>query len=88
MAEEITIHLRYNLETGKKDIYVDFTSEDDALPIEHEQQHRELMAQLLGQGVLHPDEVGDIKVRRLSPQAAPTPQDAQPIDAQQAAKQS
>ncbi|MCK6511482.1 hypothetical protein L6R29_16115 [Myxococcota bacterium] len=88
MSEEIVIHLRYNLETGKKDIYVDFTSDDDALPIEHEQQHREIMAQLLGKGVLRPDEVGDLKVRRLTPQAASTTQNEQPHDAQQAAKSS
>ncbi len=88
MPEEIVIHLRYNLETGKKDIYVDFTSEDDALPIEHEQQHREIMAQLLGQGILRPEEVGDLSVRRITPQAAPTAPTEQPHDAQQTAQSS
>lgn len=64
---EITIRLVYNLETGKKDIYVDFESEEDALPIEHEKEHRQIVAQLLGQGVLEADEVGDVSVQRVAP---------------------
>ena len=40
---EITLRLRFNLETGKKDIYIDFVSDDDSLPMEHEQDHREIV---------------------------------------------
>ena len=49
---EITLRLRFNLETGKKDIYIDFVSDDDSLPMEHEQDHREIVEDLIGQGVL------------------------------------
>ena len=62
---DITIKLIYNLETGKQDIYVDFVSDDDALPIEHERDHRQLIEQLIGQGVLKPSDVGQVKVSRL-----------------------
>ena len=65
---EITIRLIYNLETGKKDIYVDYESEDDALPVEHEKEHRQIVAELLGKGVLEPDEVGELQVRRVTPE--------------------
>ena len=62
---DITINLVYNLETGKQDIYVDFVSDDDALPIEHERDHRQLIEQLIGKGVLKPNDVGQVKVSRL-----------------------
>ena len=73
---DITIRLIYNLQTGKKDIYVDYESESDALPIEHEQGHRQVLADLLGKGVLTDGEVGELIVRRVEPGAAgPRPQD-------------
>ena len=81
---DIKIRLIYNLDTGKKDLYIDYESEDDALPIEHEQGHRDLIAQILGTAGLTEDEIGDITVERVSPglaspasesaQAAPHPQ--------------
>jgi hypothetical protein len=66
---EVTIRLIYNLETGKKDIYIDYESDADALPVEHEQQHRQLVEKLLGKGILKPGEAGDIVVGRVQPQA-------------------
>jgi hypothetical protein len=74
---DITIRLLYNLETGKKDIFVDFVSDDDALPIEHEQHHKQVIEQLLGQGILQPDEVGDVNVSRVPPQRGPAQQQQQ-----------
>ena len=61
---EITIRLVYNLETGKKDVWIDYESESDALPIEHEQQHRQFVEELLGKGVLKEDELGQVRVAR------------------------
>ena len=86
MPQELMIHLRYNLKTGKKDILVDFVSEEDALPIEHEKQHREIMARLLGTGVLRPEEAGDLVVRRLTPQEMSATQQTPPQDHQEAQK--
>lgn len=70
---EIRIRLIFNRQSGKKDIFIDYESEDDALPIEHERAHREIVAKLLGQGVLAPDEAGEIVVGRVRPGAATAP---------------
>ncbi len=67
---EISIRLIYNLETGKKDIFIDFESDADALPIEHEQGHRQVIADLLGKNILTEDEVGEVVVGRVEPGAA------------------
>lgn len=83
---EISIRLIYNLETGKKDIFIDFESEPDALPIEHEQGHRQVMEELLGKGVLTPDEVGEVVVRRVEPGAAGGPSEQQEMPPEQQAE--
>ena len=72
-----TIRLVFNLKTGKKDIHIDFLSDADALPIEHEQDHRQLIENLLGQGILAGHEVGDVHVNRVSGKIADTEQSQQ-----------
>jgi len=72
---EITIRLIYNKQTGKKDIFVDFESEPDALPIEHEQGHRQIVVQLIGKGVLSEGEAGEVVVRRVEPTSRRTGND-------------
>jgi len=67
---ELSIRLIYNLETGKKDILIDFISDEDALPIEHETAHRQAIETLIGRGLLTPDELGAVKLTRLNPRAA------------------
>ncbi len=67
---EITIRLIYNLQSGKKDIFVDYESESDALPIEHEHGHRQILAELLGKGILTQEEAGEVVVRRVEPGGA------------------
>ncbi len=59
---EIRIHLRFNKETGKKDIMIKYEGEDDALPYEHEQRHWAIVEDLIGKGVLDPEEVGQLRV--------------------------
>lgn len=65
---EIRIRLVFNLETGKKDIYIDFESDSDALPIEHEESHRDIVRQLIGRNALSEDEAGEIVVNRNEPE--------------------
>ena len=60
-----TIRLMYNLETGVHDIYVDYDSEQDALPFEHEDQHRALIQQLLGVSDLSEDQLGEVVISRV-----------------------
>ena len=67
---EMTIRLRVNPETGKKDIVVALRSDDDALPHEHEQQHRQLVDKLIEGGLVSAGEVGDVVVEREDESAA------------------
>lgn len=61
---EMTIRLQVDPATGKKDIIVSLRSADDALPHEHEQQHRQLVDKLIEGGALKAGEVGKIIVER------------------------
>ncbi len=68
---EMTIRLRIDPATGKKDIIVSLESDADALPHEHEQQHRALVEKLLQTGVVSEDELGRIVVERLEDKGEP-----------------
>lgn len=61
---EMTIRLRTDPATGKKDILIDLRSDEDALPHEHEQRHRALVQRLIEGGLLKAEEVGQIVVER------------------------
>jgi asparagine synthetase A len=63
---EMTIRLRVNPQTGKKDIVVDLRSDEDALPQEHEQQHRQLVDKLIAGGVVGENEIGNLVIERES----------------------
>ena len=60
---ELEIRLRFNRETGEKEIWVDYESDDDALRHEHEREHRRLIQQLLGSGVLDEQEVKRLRIK-------------------------
>jgi hypothetical protein len=68
---EMTIRLRCDPATGKKDIIIKLTADADALPHEHEQMHRALVEKLIHGGVVSASEVGQIVVEREQPEAAP-----------------
>jgi hypothetical protein len=59
---ELTIRLRRDPETGKHDIIIDMKSDEDALPHEHEQMHRELVEKVIGK--IGEKNVGRIIVER------------------------
>lgn len=63
MAEMI-IRLVIDPDTGKKNIVVKLHSDPDALPLEHEQQHKALVDQLIEGGVLKAGEAGKVIVER------------------------
>lgn len=71
---EMTIRLQVDPETGKKDIVVSLRSDDDALPHEHEQLHRDLVDQLIEGGVVQAGEVGKIVVEREEDGAVSEPE--------------
>jgi hypothetical protein len=61
---EVTLRLRINPETGKKDIIISMRSDEDALPHEHEQQHRAIVEKLIHGGLVKAADLGKIVVER------------------------
>ena len=68
---DMTIRLRCDPVTGKKDITISLSSDADALPHEHEQMHRKLVNKLLEKGLVHESEIGTITVERESKEQTP-----------------
>ena len=62
---EMTIRLRIDPNTGKKDIIVSLSADADALPHEHEQQHKALVEKLIEGGIVKAAELGQIIVERV-----------------------
>jgi FtsH ternary system domain X3-analog len=76
---ELTISLRRDPQTGKHDIIIKLESDADALPHEHEQQHRQLVEKVIGK-----ENVGKVIIERepgsepTSPIGEPAPQERKP----------
>ena len=68
---EMTIRLRCDPATGKKDIVITLRSDADALPHEHEQQHKALAEKLIHGGLLQAGELGQIVVEREQAEGEP-----------------
>ena len=58
---QLTIMLRRDSQTGKQNIVIKLDSEPDALPLEHEQMHRELVEKVFGKKL---EDFGEIIVER------------------------
>jgi hypothetical protein len=71
LMAEMTIRLRCDPETGKKDIIISLRSDEDALPHEHEQMHAALVEKLINGGVIKAAELGQIVVERESKEGEP-----------------
>ncbi len=84
---EMTIRLRHDPATGKRDIIVTLRSDEDALPHEHEQQHRELVDKLIEGGVLKASEVGKVVVEREQKEGEAVPAGMEPQAQRQAQAQ-
>ena len=69
---EMTIQLRIDPNTGKKDIVISLDSDADLLPHEHEEQHRKLVEKLIEGGMIQASELGKIVVEREEETPAPT----------------
>jgi len=78
---ELTIRLRKDPETGKHDIIIDLKSDDDALPHEHEQMHREAVEKLIGK-----NNVGKVVIERESEKAPAAPKEEPPQQERQPQK--
>lgn len=73
---ELTLRLRVDPVSGRREVVVDYTSDADALPLEHEEEHRRLAGKVVEGGLNGPA----VEVSR--PQEAPvtpTPAGEQPV---------
>lgn len=70
-----TLILRLEIDptTKKKNVWVKYDSDSDALPMEHEEQHKKLVEALLAGGTVKPEELGTITIEREGQGAAPQP---------------
>ena len=75
---EMTIRLRCDPETGKKDIVITLRSDEDALPHEHEQRHRALVEKLIEGGIVKAGDLGKIVVERESKEGETAPPVSEP----------
>ena len=66
---ELNIRLQIDPETGKKNLIIEYESDSDMLPIEHEEEHRRLVNALVEGGVVKAEELGKIVVQRESGEA-------------------
>ena len=48
---DVTIRFRHNPSTGKRELVINYESDDDALPHEHERAHRAWVEQILGRPI-------------------------------------
>ena len=58
---EITIKLRHNPKTGERELIIGYESEADALPFEHERDHREMIEALIGRPLADLPEGASVK---------------------------
>ncbi|MBC7976576.1 MAG: hypothetical protein H7138_16505, partial [Myxococcales bacterium] len=73
---DLILRLRVDPATGKRELVIDYTSDADALPIEHEDAHRQLANQVLDGGLRS----GKVLVTRASEAPAePSPVEATPV---------
>lgn len=75
----VTIRLIVNKATGKKDVMISYASDEDALPIEHEDAHRAVVEKLIEGGALRAADLGQIVISRGEP--APAEVEAEPTTA-------
>jgi hypothetical protein len=73
---DLILRLRVDPATGKRELVIDYTSDADALPIEHEDAHRQLADRVVDGGLRS----GKVEVTRASeaPAEAP-PSEAPPL---------
>lgn len=60
----LTLRLEIDPSTKKKNVWIKYDSDSDALPMEHEEQHKKLVEALLAGGTVKPDELGTITIER------------------------
>lgn len=71
---KIILTLKKNSENGKQELLIDYESDGDALPFEHEEDHKDLVMKILESNGLKLSDMDSISVNR---QAVTITQDEQ-----------
>lgn len=61
---QLTIRLDVDPVTKKKNVTIQYATDADALPMEHEEEHRKLVDRLIEGGALKASELGTITIER------------------------
>lgn len=61
---ELIIRLEVDPRTRKKNVIISYRSDEDSMPMEHEEDHRNLVNQLIEGGALNAAELGQIVIER------------------------
>jgi hypothetical protein len=64
---DLVLRLRVDPTTGKRTIAIDYASDSDALPIEHEEEHRKLAEKVM-EGGLRNDKVAVSREQEKQPE--------------------
>lgn len=62
----VTLRLEVDPRTRRRSVVVSYASDPDALPLEHEEEHRALVEKLLEGGLISAEEAGRVVVQRQS----------------------
>jgi hypothetical protein len=84
---ELTIRLVVDPATRKKNVVISYRSDEDALPMEHEDAHRALVEKLIEGGTLKASELGKIVVAREAGGEAEAPETSTPEEERRAVEE-
>lgn len=73
---DVTIRFRHNPTTGKRELVINYESDDDSLPHEHERDHRALVEKVLGRSLTDEDKVIIERVSKEKVKETERPEDA------------
>ncbi len=60
----LILRLETDPATKKKNVWVKYESDSDALPMEHEEAHRKIVAALIAGGTVKAEDMGNVVIER------------------------
>jgi len=87
MAARMTIRFEVDPNTGERTIIIGYQSDPDALPMEHEEEHRALVEKLIEGGLITAAEAGKVTIEREAAPSATAETERAPDQERQAVKQ-
>ncbi|HHO51745.1 MAG TPA: hypothetical protein ENK18_12935 [Deltaproteobacteria bacterium] len=66
---EVTLRLRVDPQTRRKTVVVEYSSDADALPMEHEEDHRAIVDRLIEAGAITEADRDNVVIERSAEQA-------------------